>query len=194
MSSRKPASKDLQPKEFQFTPENLTIAKKHIEKYPEGRQASAVLPLLDLAQRQNDNWVPLAAIDYIANMLDMQPIRVFEVVTFYTMFNLSPVGKYHIQICGTTPCWLRGSDKIKETCFNKLNIKIGETTEDKMFTLSEVECLGACANAPMIQINDDYFEDLDEKSMEKIIENLQNNAPNKIGSQIGRKSSESTSL
>lgn len=187
---RRTAPKSLQPDNFEFSQENLTLAQKHIAKYPNGKQASAVLPLLEIAQRQNDNWVPLAAVEYIANILDMEPIRVFEVVTFYTMFNLSPVGKYHIQICGTTPCWLRGSDKIKETCQNSLGINFNETTKDALFSLVEVECLGACANAPMIQINDDYYEDLDQVSMKNIIESLANGNIPKKGSQIGRISSE----
>jgi NADH-quinone oxidoreductase E subunit len=190
MSVRRPAPKAEQPASFEFNVENLKLAKKHIAKYPEGKQASAVLPLLDLAQRQHNNWVPMAAVDYIANMLDMPPIHVFEVVTFYTMFNLSPVGKYHIQLCGTTPCWLRGADSIKEACKTKLGIDLGETTKDGMFSLCEVECLGACANAPMIQINDDFYEDLDGKSMEKILEDLKAGREVKKGSQVGRKSSE----
>lgn len=192
MSERKPAAKSEQPVSFIFTEENLNLANKHIAKYPEGRQASAVLPLLEIAQRQNSNWLPMAAIDYVANLLEMPPIRVFEVATFYTMFNLSPVGKYHIQLCGTTPCWLRGSDDIKKTCKNKLGIDLGETTSDGMFSLIEVECLGACANAPMIQINDDYYEDLDSKSMEELIESLSNEKEIQKGSQTGRKSSETT--
>lgn len=192
MSERKPAAKSEQPVSFIFTEENLNLANKHIAKYPEGKQASAVLPLLEIAQRQNNNWLPMAAIDYVANLLEMPPIRVFEVATFYTMFNLSPVGKYHIQLCGTTPCWLRGSDDIKKTCKNKLGIDLGETTSDGMFSLIEVECLGACANAPMIQINDDYYEDLDSKSMEELIESLSNEKEIQKGSQTGRKSSETT--
>lgn len=190
MSLRRLAPKELQPENFEFTKENLILAKKHIAKYPEGRQASAVLPLLDLAQRQNNNWVPLAAVDYIAKLLDMEAIRVFEVVTFYSMFNLKPVGKYHIQICGTTPCWLRGSDEIKKACTNTLGIELDHTTDDKLFSLVEVECLGACANAPMVQINDDYFEDLEPSSMIKIINDLKSNKKVSIGSQKGRKSSE----
>jgi NADH-quinone oxidoreductase E subunit len=190
MSVRRPAPKALQPEYFEFTQENLALAKQHIAKYPEGRQASAVLPLLELAQRQNKNWVPMAALDYIANMLDMPSIHVFEVVTFYTMFNLAPVGKYHIQLCGTTPCWLRGADAIKETCKSKLGIDLGETTKDGVFSLIEVECLGACANAPMIQINDDFYEDLDSNSMAKLLSDLSAGNKVKKGSQTGRKSSE----
>lgn len=187
---RKPAPKSMQPENFEFSQENLALAKKHIAKYPIGRQASAVLPLLDIAQRQNDNWIPLAAVEYIAEILEMEPIRVFEVVTFYSMFNLSPVGKYHIQICGTTPCWLRGSDKIKEACISSLGIDLNDTTKDGLFSLIEVECLGACANAPIAQINDDYYEDLDQASIKNIIDSLSNGKNPQKGSQMGRKSSE----
>lgn len=190
MSIRKFAPKTQQPENFVFTEENLIVAQKHIAKYPEGRQASAVLPLLELAQRQHNNWLPMAAIEYVGQMLDMPILRVMEVATFYTMFNLSPVGKYHIQLCGTTPCWLKGAADIKSVCKNKLNIDLGETTVDGKFSLVEVECLGACANAPMIQINDDFYEDLDDKSMTKILDDLASGKPVKIGSQIGRKSSE----
>ncbi len=190
MSVRKPAPKHLQPETFIFTEDNLILAKKHIAKYPEGRQASAVLPLLDLAQRQNQNWIPMAAVEYIAEMLKMPAMKVFEVVTFYTMFNLSPVGKYHIQLCGTTPCWLRGADQIKATCKDKLGINLDEVSKDGQFSLCEVECLGACANAPVVQINDDFYEDLDTSSIAKIIDDLSAGKEVKKGSQIGRKSSE----
>ncbi|MGH6983712.1 MAG: NADH-quinone oxidoreductase subunit NuoE, partial [Stellaceae bacterium] len=153
-----------QPTSFAFTPENLKKAQAHIAKYPAGRQASAVLPLLDLAQRQHDNWLPRAAMDMVADMLGMPRIRVYEVATFYTMFNLKPVGKHFFQICTTTPCWLRGSDDVVAACKKKLGIGIGETTADGKFTLREVECLGACVNAPIIQVNDDFYEDLDGRS------------------------------
>lgn len=190
MISRKPAPKEQQPETFSFTAKNLKQAKKHIEKYPDGRQASAVIPLLEIAQRQNDNWLPIAAMEHVAEILEMPQIRVMEVATFYTMFNLSPVGKHHIQLCGTTPCWLRGADDIKNLCKKKLNIDLGETTKDKLFTLTEVECLGSCANAPMIQINDDFYEDLDSKSMEKLLDDLAQGNKVKKGSQTGRHSSE----
>ncbi len=190
MSSRRPAPKEQQPEIFSFTLANLKLAQKHIAKYPKGRQASAVLALLDLAQRQNDNWLPIAAMEHVADILDMPVMRVMEVATFYTMFNLSPVGKYHIQLCGTTPCWLRGAADIKDLCKKKLDIDLGETTKDGMFSLCEVECLGACANAPIIQINDDFYEDLDIKSMEKILDNLSKGKEIKKGSQNGRKGSE----
>lgn len=161
-----------QPERFEFTPENLAKAKAHIAKYPPGRQASAVLPLLDLAQRQHDNWLPRAAMDYVADMLDMAHIRVYEVATFYSMFNLRPVGRHFFQICTTTPCWLRGSDEVVKACEHKLGIGIGETTPDGQFTLTEVECLGACVNAPIIQVNDDFYEDLDGAATGKLIDAL----------------------
>lgn len=193
MSSRRPAPKNEQPDSFSFNDENLKLANKHIAKYPEGRKASAVMPLLDIAQRQHNNWIPMKAIEYIAKMLAMPVIHVLEVATFYTMYNLAPVGKYHIQLCGTTPCWLRGSDKIKETCKNKLNLELGEISKDGLFSLIEVECLGACANAPMIQINDDFYEDLNPELMEKLLDNLKHGREVIKGSQIGRKSSENLS-
>jgi len=162
----------VQPGSFAFTAENLKQAKAHIAKYPPSRQASAVLPLLDLAQRQHDNWLPRAAMDVVADMLAMPRIRVYEVATFYTMFNLRPVGKHFFQICTTTPCWLRGSDAVVAACKKKLGIGIGETTKDGKFSLREVECLGACVNAPVIQVNDDFYEDLDGSSTEKLIDAL----------------------
>ncbi|MCC8417626.1 MAG: NADH-quinone oxidoreductase subunit NuoE [Rickettsia endosymbiont of Bryobia graminum] len=161
-----------QPTSFSFNDKNLEKAKHIIKKYPENKQKSAILPLLDLAQRQMDGWLPTVSIEYVANMLNIPFIRAYEIVTFYTMFNLQPVGKYHIQICGTTPCWLRGSDKITETCRKTLGIDFGEVTPDKKFSLTEVECLGACINAPIVQINDDYFEDLDEEKMANLIHEL----------------------
>lgn len=175
---------------FSFTPAVKKKADEIITKYPEGKQASAVIPLLDLAQRQNDNWLPREAMDYVADYLDMAPIRVYEVATFYTMFNLKPVGKNFIQICRTTPCWLRGSDKLRDTCKKKLGVDLRETTEDGEFTVVEVECLGACVNAPMVQINDDYYEDLTPDIMEKMIDDLKAGKKVKKGSQVGRKSSE----
>lgn len=174
-----------QPKSFAFTPENEERAKVLMARYPAGRQASAVLPLLDLAQRQY-GWVPQAAMELIANMLDMASIRVYEVATFYTMFNLKPVGKHLIQVCRTTPCWLRGSDGLTETCKKKLGIGLKETTKDGKFTLVEVECLGACVNAPMVQVNDDFYEDLTPKSMEKLIDDLGAGKPTKPGPQVNR--------
>jgi NADH-quinone oxidoreductase E subunit len=161
-----------QPASFAFTPDNLAKAKAHIAKYPPGRQASAVLPLLDLAQRQSGNWLPRAAMDHVADVLAMPHIRVYEVATFYSMFSLRPVGKHFFQICTTTPCWLRGSSDVVEACEKRLGITIGETTGDGQFTLTEVECLGACVNAPIIQVNDDFYEDLDGPATERLIEAL----------------------
>jgi len=162
----------VQPASFAFTPENLAKAKAAMAKYPPGRQASAVLALLYLAQGQNDNWLPRAAMDHVAQILDMAPIRVYEVATFYTMFHLRPVGKYLLQVCTTTPCWLRGSDEVVHACERKLGIGLGGTTPDKKFTMIEVECLGACVNAPIIQVNDDFYEDLDAAATEKLLDAL----------------------
>jgi len=175
--------------DFSFTPENLARAEKIIAKYPVGRQASAVIPLLDIAQRQNDNWLPQMAMDYLANMLGMPPIRVYEVASFYTMFNLKPVGKNFVQVCTTTPCWLRGSADIVAACKKKLGIGLGETTADGDFTLTEVECLGACVNAPMVQINDDFFEDLTPELMDKMLDALKEGKKLEAGSQTGRRGS-----
>jgi NADH-quinone oxidoreductase E subunit len=178
-----------QPAHFAFTPENLEKAKAYIAKYPSGRQASAVLPLLDLAQRQHDNWLPRAAMDHVAALLSMAPIRVYEVATFYTMFNLRPVGKHFFQICTTTPCWLRGSDDVVAACKRKLGIEIGESTADGLFTLREVECLGACVNAPIIQVNDDFYEDLDGASTEALIDALTRGEKPPMGSVRHRQTS-----
>jgi NADH-quinone oxidoreductase E subunit len=175
-----------QPASFEFTPENLERVRGHIAKYPSGRQQSAVLPLLDLAQRQSGGWLPRAAMDYVAEMLGMPRIRVYEVATFYTMLNLRPVGRYLLQACTTTPCWLRGSDAVVTACEKKLGIGIGGTTEDGMFTLVEVECVGACVNAPILQVNDDFYEDLDGPATEALIEALRAGPPPPPGSVIGR--------
>lgn len=174
---------------FAFTPGNVTRAEAIVAKYPVGRQASAVIPLLELAQRQNNNWLSQAAMDCVAAMLDMPRVRVYEVATFYTMFNLKPVGDNLVQICTTTPCWLRGSDEIVRTCKTKLGIGMNETTPDGKFTLSEVECMGACVNAPMVQINDDNYEDLTPEAMEKILDALKQGQKPKTGSQAGRSGS-----
>jgi NADH-quinone oxidoreductase E subunit len=178
-----------QPESFEFTPENLEKARAHIAKYPTGRQASAVLPLLDLAQRQAGGWLPRAAMDHVAEMLGMAPIRVYEVATFYTMLNLRPVGRYLLQACTTTPCWLAGSDAVVAACEKKLGIGIGETTADGLFTLVEVECLGACVNAPILQVNDDYYEDLDGPATEALIDQLRAGAAPPPGSAKGRQGS-----
>jgi NADH-quinone oxidoreductase E subunit len=178
-----------QPASFEFTPENLEKAKYHIAKYPPGRQASAVLPLLDLAQRQHDNWLPKAAMDKVAEILDMAPIRVYEVATFYMMFNRRPVGRWFLQACTTTPCWLRGSDDVVAACKKKLGIDVGESTADGLFTLVEVECLGACVNAPILQVNDDFYEDIDGPGTEKLLDALAAGNPPPIGSVTGRQGS-----
>lgn len=175
---------------FKFSPENLKLAEKNIAKYPEGKEVSAIKSLLDLAQRQNDGWLSLDTMDYIADYLKIAPIRVYEVATFYTMFNLKPVGKFLVQVCTTTPCMLRGAYDILAAIEKKLGVKLNETTADKLFTIKEVECLGACVNAPLVRINDDYYEDLSENKIEEILEVLAVGREVKTGSQIGRKSSE----
>jgi NADH-quinone oxidoreductase E subunit len=163
--------------EFVFSSENQKKIDKILQKYPPHHQASAILPLLDLAQRQNGGWLPRSGIEVVANMLKMPVIRAFEVATFHTMFNLKPVGKYHIQMCRTTPCWLRGSEDIQAVCESHLEIKPGEVTADGKFSLAEVECLGACVHAPVIQINDDYFENLTPNSMKTLLQNLATGKP-----------------
>ena len=179
---------------FAWTKDNAARVKELISHYPDGRQQSAVMGLLDLAQRQigaetdTQGWLPIPVMEFIARELGMPYIRVFEVATFYTMYNLAPVGKYHVQVCGTTPCMLRGSDDVLAACKNKGLVK-GKTTPDGLFTLTEVECLGACSNAPMVQINDDNYEDLTYDSMGAILDNLANGKEAKIGPQIDRQTS-----
>ena len=175
---------------FEWSEENFSKAKNIIEKYPNGRQQSAVIPLLDLAQRQNKGWLNKKTIERVAETISMSFIRVLEVATFYSMFNLEPIGKNYIQICRTTPCWLRGSNKLSEVARDITGCKLGETSNDKKFTVVEVECLGACCNAPMVQINDDYYEDLDKNSFRDILKNLVKDNKIKKGSQIGRQSSD----
>ena len=177
-----------QPESFAFTPENIEWAKGQIAKYPEGRQASAIIPLLWQAQKQ-EGWLSEPAIRYVANMLGMDYIRALEVATFYTMFNLSPVGEHYVQLCGTTPCWLRGADELKDVCRQHIGPE-GQVSADGKLSWLEVECLGACANAPMIQINDDYYEDLDAAKLAEILTDLRNGKPVKPGSQTGRNGSE----
>ena len=184
---------DNQPDSFAFTRENEAEIKRIVAKYPKGRQASAVMPLLDLAQRQHDNWIPMKAIELIAKMLDMAEIRVLEVATFYTMFNLKPVGKYFLQACTTTPCWLRGSDNMMRCIKDRYGISSGETSECGRFTLLEVECLGACVNAPILQVNDDFYEDLDYASTGALLDSLEADEPLLVGSVTGRSGSESAS-
>ena len=190
MSTAVNAAPFEQPRSFEFTPANLERAKAHVAKYPPGRQASAVLPLLWIAQEQCGGWLPRAAMDHVAQLLEMAPIRVYEVGTFYTMFNLRPVGRYLLQACTTTPCWLRGSDTVVEACERKLGIGVGETTPDGMFSLVEVECLGACVNAPILQVNDDFYEDMDGATTEALLDALRDGRAPPPGSVIGRQGSE----
>lgn len=171
---------------FAFSPDNLKRAEEIIAKYPKGKQRSALLPLLDLAQRQNGGWLPRYILDYVADFLELPRIKVYEVATFYTMFNLKPVGKNFIQVCRTTPCWLRGADKLSQMCKNNLGIGKGEMTSDGQFSWVEVECLGACVNAPMVQINDDYFEDLTPEKMETLINDLKAGKKITPGTQVKR--------
>jgi NADH-quinone oxidoreductase subunit E len=179
---------------FAWTDDNARRAAEIIAKYPAGRQQSAVIPLLDLAQRQvgaetgTQGWLPIPVQEFVARELGMPPVRVLEVATFYTMFNLAPVGRFHVQVCGTTPCMLRGSDDVLDACY-KRGLKKGHTTEDGLFTLTEVECLGACANAPMVQINDDNYEDLTAESMGAVLDALARGETPKPGPQVERQTS-----
>ena len=180
--------------DFQWTEENARKAKEIIARYPPGRQQSASIPLLDLAQRQvgaetnTQGWLPIPVMEFVANEIDTSYIRILEVATFYTMFNMHPVGRFHVQVCGTTPCLLRGSDDVLDACY-KRGLKKGKTTEDGLFTLNEVECLGACANAPMVQINDDNYEDLTAESMTAILDALAAGQTPKPGPQVDRQTS-----
>ena len=177
-------------KDFEWSKDNFNKITKILKKYPSNKIQSAVIPLLDLAQRQNNGWLSKNSMEKVAETLSMSYIRVLEVATFYSMFNLEPIGKNFVQICRTTPCWLRGSDKLSKVAQEVCDTKVGGTSEDNNFTVVEVECLGACCNAPMIQINDDYYEDLDEDNFRKLLIELKSNNPIKSGSQIGRKSSQ----
>ena len=179
-----------QPSFFEFEKKNLDEAQKLIKKYPEGKQQSAVMALLYLAQKQNENWIPLVAMKYIAKFLNIPYIKVYEVATFYTMYNLSPVGKYFFQICTTTPCMIRGAYDLVNVCKKKISDKEKQLSKDKTCSWMEVECLGACINAPMMQINDDYYEDLDKAKTEKIINQIQRGEKPLPGSYRGRKNSE----
>ena len=179
-----------QPSSFEFNKKNLEEAQKIIKNYPEGKQQSAVMPLLYLAQKQNDNWIPLVAMKYIAKFINIPYIKVYEVATFYTMYNLSPVGKYFFQICTTTPCMIRGAYDIVNLCKKKISDKENQLSKDNNCSWIEVECLGACINAPMMQINDDYYEDLNIEKTEKIINQIQNGENPVPGSYRGRKNSE----
>ena len=187
--SIKKISKD-QPKVFKFNNQSLKAIEKAISCYPKNRQQSAVMSLLYIAQKQNDNWIPLVAMKIIAKTLNMPYIKVYEVATFYTMYNLAPVGKYFFQVCTTTPCMIRGAYKLVDICKKKISKNESEISNDGKSSWLEVECLGACVNAPMIQINEDYFEDLDSEKLEKIIDKINNNEKPEPGSYRGRSSSE----
>jgi len=179
-----------QPKKFEFNLKNLEVAKKIIQNYPEKKKQSAVMALLFLAQRQNNNWIPLTAMKYIAKFLEMPYIKVYEVATFYSMYNLAPVGDYFVQVCTTTPCMIRGAYELVEACKEKISKNENELSKDKKCSWVEVECLGACVNAPMIQINEDYYEDLDKEKTIKIIDQILSGEKPKPGSYRGRKNSE----
>ena len=187
--SIKKVSKE-QPDSFEFNEENLKIANGIIKNYPSGKQQSAVMSFLYLAQRQNNNWIPLVAMKYIAKLLNMPYIKVYEVATFYSMYNLSPVGKYFVQVCTTTPCMIRGAYKLVEACKEKISKNQNTLSNDGKCSWVEVECLGACVNAPMVQINEDYYEDLDASKLEKIIDQIYKNEKPVPGSYRGRISSE----
>ena len=177
-----------QPSDFEFTPENLAWAMEQIKKYPEGRQQAAVIPILWRAQEQHDRWLPEPAIRYVGDLLEMPYIRVYEIATFYTMFNLAPVGRYHVQLCGTTPCMLRGANEIKAVCEREIGPQ-GQVTPEGVFSWMEVECLGACVNAPMAQINDDYYEDLTPENFRALLDGLRKGRDMKPGPQISRQCS-----
>ena len=187
--SLKKISKE-QPNVFEFNEQNLKAVEKAISNYPKNKKKSAVMPLLYIAQKQNNNWIPLAAMKLIAKTLNMPYIKVYEVATFYTMYNLAPVGEYFFQVCTTTPCMIRGAYKLVDVCKKKISENESEISKDGKSSWLEVECLGACVNAPMVQINEDYFEDLDSEKLEKIIEKISNNEKPKSGSYRGRLSSE----
>ena len=187
--SLKKISKD-QPEKFEFDQQSLEAAKKILPNYPKGKEKSAVMALLYIAQRQNNNWIPLSAIKYIAKFLNMPYIKVYEVATFYSMYNLSPVGNFHVQICTTTPCMIRGAYKIVDVCKKKISEKENVLSENGNCSWTEVECLGACINAPMMQINNDYYEDLDIRQSEKIIDEVLLGKKPKAGSYRGRINSE----
>lgn len=180
----------MENQSFVFNKANQDKVAAILSKYPPSRKQSALLPLLDLAQRQNNNWLSRASMDHIGKLLEISSIKVYEVATFYTMFNLKPVGKYFLQVCTTTPCWLAGSDEVMKACKEFTGLTKGQTTEDGVFTLTEVECLGACVNAPMMQINDDYYEDLDGQSTKKLLNSLKNGEKVTMGPQNNRKFSE----
>ncbi len=181
---------DNQPDKFEFTKANLELADKILKKYPSDQKKSAVMPLLYLAQNQNENWIPLAAMKYIGKFLSMPYINVYEIATFYSMYNLAPVGKYFVQVCTTSPCALRGANKLVDICKEKISNNQNELSQNKLCSWTEVECLGACISAPMAQINDDYYEDLNAKQFESIIKDILKDKKPKAGSYRGRINSE----
>tara|TARA_B100000579_G_C22802884_1_gene840881 strand:+ start:1002 stop:1592 length:591 start_codon:yes stop_codon:yes gene_type:complete len=191
-SYKKIAEELIQPKKFVFDKDNLSKANKIVKMYPKNFKESSIMPLLTLAQEQNNGWIPKKAIEYISKFLKVSEIRVLELATFYSMYNLSPIGKYHIEVCTTSPCMLRGADSIMLKCKEKLGINIGELSKDKKFSINHVECLGACVNAPVIKINKDYYEDITINTCEEILNKLHNNKKIKVGSQSSRKGSEPT--
>ena len=187
---KKIANEELQPDNFSFSNENLLKAKDIVKMYPKNYRESSIMPLLSMAQSQNDGWLPKKAIEYVSKFLNVPEMKVLEIATFYSMYNLSPVGKHHIEICTTSPCMLRGSDNLLEKLKNWIGINTGEITDDNKFSLNRVECLGACVNAPVVKINENYYEDLDLQSFEELINKLSNNKKVKIGPQSSRKGSE----
>ena len=187
---KKIANEELQPDDFSFSSENLIKAKDIVKMYPKNYKESSIMPLLSMAQSQNDGWLPKKAIEYVSKFLNVPEMKVLEIATFYSMYNLSPVGKHHIEICTTSPCMLRGSDNLLEKLKNWIGINTGEITDDNKFSLNRVECLGACVNAPVVKINENYYEDLDLQSFEELINKLDNNKNVKIGPQSSRRGSE----
>ena len=188
------ADKTIQPKKFFFSKENKLKADKIKKMYPKNYVESSIMPLLSLAQEQNNGWLPKKAIEYIALYLNVPEIKVLELATFYSMYNLSPVGDYHIEICTTSPCMLRGSDELLNHCKNKLRISLGEVSSDKKFSLNRVECLGACVNAPVVKINENYYEDLDENTFDRLLDNINEDKKVKTGPQSTRKGTEPYNL
>ena len=187
---KKFANEDVQPKEFTFNAGNLSKAKEILKIYPKNYKESSIMPLLSIAQYQNDGWLPKKAIEYVSKFLNVPEIKVLEIATFYSMYNLSPVGKNHIEVCTTSPCMLRGSDEILVKLKKLTGVSTGEISKDCVFSLNKVECLGACVNAPVVKINENYYEDLNLQSVEELINKLRNNKKIKIGPQTSRKGSE----
>ncbi len=184
------AEESTQPSEFSFNKDNLLKAKNILKIYPSNYKESSIMPLLSIAQIQNKGWLPKKAIEYVSKFINVPEIKVLEIATFYSMYNLSPVGKFHIEVCTTTPCMLRGSDSMLNLCKKKLGLEIGEVSKDGQFSLSHVECLGACVNAPVVKINENYYEDLDSQSLDTLINKFQFNKPVKHGPQSKRKGTE----